>query len=110
MRAQRPSVRVESLGRARRNLRTAFIERIEDRVLLSTIAGFGDFSGFSVNQTDSIAAPTVSTGSIVITNQNFAEERSVFFKTPVNISAFTASFTYQASAVSAFDLSGGGAA
>ena len=32
------------------------------------IIGFGDFSGFTVNQTDSGSAPTISNGTILLTN------------------------------------------
>lgn len=83
---------------------------MEARVLFSTISGFGNFSGFSVNQSDSGAAPTISAGSIVMTNQSFDENRSIFYNTPENITAFSASFTYQASNVSAFNTSVGGTA
>jgi len=76
----------------------------------ANISGFGDFSGFTVNQTDSNAAPTVSAGSIHLTNQHFDEDRSIFANTVQNISAFTASFTYQVSNLSACNTSGGGAA
>lgn len=74
------------------------------------IMGFGDFSGFTVNQSDSDAAPSISGGAILLTNQHFNEDRSIFANTPQDISMFTASFTYQASNVSAFNTSGGGAA
>lgn len=59
------------------------------------IIGFGDFSGFKVNQNDSGNGPTVSNGTILLIN-GASEDRSIFCKTPQNISQFTASFTYQA--------------
>ena len=74
------------------------------------IMGFGDFSGFSVNQSDSDAAPSISGGTILLTNQRFDEDRSIFANTRQDISSFRASFTYQASNVSAYNTSGGGAA
>jgi hypothetical protein len=59
----------------------------------NTIA-FGNFSGYTVNVNDAGPAPTMSGGSIQITN--YAEEdRSIFYDVPQNISSFTASFTYQ---------------
>ncbi len=59
------------------------------------IIGFGDFSGFTVNQADSGNAPTISNGTILLTNYG-GEYRSIFCNTPQNVSQFTASFTYQA--------------
>ena len=58
------------------------------------IVGFGDFSGFTINQTDTGSAPTISNGSILLTNQNAFENRSIFCNTRQSISQFTASFTY----------------
>ena len=63
------------------------------------INGFGNFSGFTVNQHDTHAAPSVSTGEIHLTNHNAAEDRSVFANTPQSIGKFTASFTYQLTGV-----------
>lgn len=64
------------------------------------IDGFGDFSHFTINhQADSSAAPVLNLAahSIRLTTQAGApESRSIFFNTPQAISAFTASFTYQA--------------
>jgi hypothetical protein len=61
----------------------------------ASIIGFGDFSGFTVNQNDSGAAPTVpSAGTIELTNGE-DEMRSIFANAPQNVSQFTASFTYQ---------------
>ncbi|MDB5325113.1 MAG: hypothetical protein JWM57_682 [Phycisphaerales bacterium] len=64
----------------------------------AAIAGFGNFSGFAINQTDNASPPTVSTGagSIQLTNQRLGESRSIFATTPQNVSTFTASFTYTA--------------
>jgi hypothetical protein len=64
------------------------------------IIGFGDFSGFTINQADGDAAPTISPGAIHLTNLALGENRSVFCDTPQNISQFTASVTYQALNVS----------
>jgi hypothetical protein len=58
------------------------------------IFGFGDFSDFTVNQNDAGNGPTVSNGTILLTNAA-AESRSIFFNTPQNVSQFTASFTYE---------------
>jgi hypothetical protein len=60
------------------------------------ILGFGDFSGFTVNQADALAGPTVSPGIIKLTNGAAGESRSIFYNTPQGVAAFTASFTYQA--------------
>ncbi|MGC4031639.1 MAG: PEP-CTERM sorting domain-containing protein [Tepidisphaeraceae bacterium] len=64
----------------------------------AAIAGFGDFSGFAINQNDTGAPPTVSipAGSITLTNTGSNEARSIFATTPQPIGAFTASFTYRA--------------
>jgi hypothetical protein len=61
------------------------------------INGFGDFSGFTYNQSigDSGSAPTISPGKIDLTNPGAAESRSLFANIPQNISQFTTSFTYQ---------------
>jgi hypothetical protein len=59
------------------------------------INGFGNFSSFTVNQADSGNVPTISGGTIHMTNYVY-EDRSIFYNTPQNISQFTASFTYQA--------------
>ncbi len=59
------------------------------------ILGFGNFSGFTVNQIDSGNVPTVSGGTIHLTN-TVNEARSIFYNAPQNVSQFTASFTYQA--------------
>src|SRR5580658_4112752 len=58
--------------------------------------GFGNFSGFTVNQDDSGSAPTISGGTLHVTNGG-DEARDVFYDTPQNISQFTVSFTYSES-------------
>lgn len=58
------------------------------------IMGFGNFSGFTVNQNDAGSPPTVSTGAIELTSGGF-EDRSIFDDTRQSISEFTASFIYQ---------------
>lgn len=63
-------------------------------VLRANVMGFSDSSGFTVNVNDSGPAPTMSGGTIQITNAA-EEERSIFYNLPQNISSFTASFTYQ---------------
>jgi hypothetical protein len=62
------------------------------------VNGFGDFSGFSINQHDSGAAPTVSLSadSINLTNDNVDESRTIFANQPQPISQFKASFEYEA--------------
>ncbi|HEY4311610.1 MAG TPA: hypothetical protein VGN12_19345 [Pirellulales bacterium] len=64
----------------------------------AAIVGFGDFSGFSINQTDAGSPPTVSiaTGTIHLTNGGSSESRSIFTSTKQAVGSFTASFTYQA--------------
>jgi hypothetical protein len=61
----------------------------------ANFSGFGDFSGFTVNVNDSGNAPTVSNGTIHLTNGS-GENRSIFYNTPQTITQFTASFTFQA--------------
>jgi hypothetical protein len=60
------------------------------------IGGFGDFSQYTVNQSDGSAGPTISNGAIHLTTRSPFEDRSIFFNTPQSIGSFTASFTYQA--------------
>lgn len=62
------------------------------------ISGFGDFSGFVINQADAGSPPTVSipNGSILLTNTGANEARSIFATMPQPVATFTASFTYQA--------------
>lgn len=62
----------------------------------ASIMGFGDFSGFSVNQSDGDSAPTVAPGLIHLTNQGTGEVRSIFSLAQQDISKFTASFTWRA--------------
>jgi hypothetical protein len=61
---------------------------------MADINGFGNFSGFTINQNDSGATPSVSipNDSIQLVNGG-VEKRSIIFETPQAISAFTASFT-----------------
>ncbi len=60
------------------------------------ISGFGDFSNFAVNQSDTASSATFAPGIIHLTNSGVSEGRSVFANTPQTITQFTASFTYQA--------------
>jgi len=60
------------------------------------IGGFGDFSQFTVNQSDGSAGPTISNGTIHLTTRSPFEDRSIFYNTPQSIGNFTTSFTYQA--------------
>jgi hypothetical protein len=61
------------------------------------INGFGNFSGFTINQNDNGPSPTVSAGNIRLTNAGaVTETRSIFYGTPQPVGHFTASFTYQA--------------
>jgi len=76
----------------------------------ASIIGFGDFSGFTINQTDHNLAPTLFPAAgiaskIELTNSAASEARSIFYDTPQTISHFTASFTYQA--IGNFDDGGG---
>jgi len=66
------------------------------------IMGFGNFSGFQINQVDSAAAPVISLSPSEIhltgTTSN-SEDRSIFDRTVQSTSQFTASFTYQATGI-----------
>ena len=64
----------------------AVVLAVVDGVLATSIAhadilGFGDFSGFTVNQNDSGSAPTASGGTIQLTTLS-REYRSIFYDTP----------------------------
>jgi PEP-CTERM motif len=59
------------------------------------IAGFGNFSQFTINQNDSGSPPTVPSAGVLELVNGDNEFRSVFADTPQHISQFTASFTYQ---------------
>lgn len=59
------------------------------------INGFGNFSGFTINQNDGGSSPTVSGSTIQLTNAN-NETRDIFYNTPQNDSQFSASFIYRA--------------
>jgi hypothetical protein len=61
----------------------------------ANVIGFGDFSQFTLNQNDSGSPPTISSGTIELTNGGGGEARSLYYNTPQNITSFTASFTYQ---------------
>jgi hypothetical protein len=61
----------------------------------ATIAGFGDFSGFTINRADSSSLPSLTPGTIQITTAAFTESRSVFFNTLQDISKFTASYSFR---------------
>jgi hypothetical protein len=72
-------------------------------VARADIAGFGNFSQFTINQNDSGGSPTVpSAGTIELTNAN-GEVRSIFTDAPQAITQFTASFTFTATNVSGFN-------
>jgi legume-like lectin family protein/PEP-CTERM motif-containing protein len=68
------------------------------------ITGFGDGSNFTLSGYDqdnlgniinTNDPPTISGGTLTITNLTQAQGRSAFFNTPQNISSFIASFTFQ---------------
>lgn len=71
--------------------------------VLADIPGFGNFSGFTVNQADGGSPATFTPGAIRLTTGGFDQVRSIFHNTPQPISKFNASFTYRA--VNAFDSS-----
>lgn len=60
------------------------------------IQGFGDFSGFTINQADQQAAPGVGNGWIRLTNRADGEVRSIFCNSRQSVAQFSASFTYRA--------------
>jgi hypothetical protein len=62
------------------------------------ILGFGDFSDFQINKTDSGSPVTLSLSneSITLTDTGSSETRSIFATTPQPVGTFTASFIYQA--------------
>jgi len=69
---------------------------------MASIFGFGDFTQFMINQADGGSAPTITVAansidsSIRLTNVAAGEIRSIFSKTPQDISnPFVASFTYR---------------
>jgi hypothetical protein len=63
----------------------------------ASILGFGDFSNFTINQSDLGAAPSLNIPGDAITLINALDEvRSIYCDTPQPISTFTASFTMQA--------------
>jgi hypothetical protein len=68
------------------------------------IAGFGDFSQFTINHPDGGSAPalSISTGKIQLTDHTGGERRSIFYDVPQSVGQFTASFNYQADAGSNF--------
>ena len=59
------------------------------------ITGFGTFSNFTINRTDTGSAPTLTPGMIRMTSLGEPQSRSIYFNTVQNISKFTASFTYR---------------
>lgn len=77
-------------------------------VTKADITGFGNFSGFTINQADVGSAVTISPNTVQLTNVNFAQQeaRSIWFNTPQSVSQFTASFSYQALNASAGGIFG----
>ena len=74
------------------------------RPSFAQITGFGDGSNFTLSGYDQDNSgniintndpPTISSGTLTITNLTQAQGRSAFFNTPQNISSFIASFTFQ---------------
>src|SRR3972149_2302114 len=61
----------------------------------AAINGFGNFSNFMINRADSSALPDVVPGTIHITTMAFDQSRSIFFRTPQDISHFTASYSFK---------------
>lgn len=63
------------------------------------IAGFGNFSGFTINQAwfDPNSGPSFpGDGSIRLTGPTGGQSRNIFANTPQDVSQFTASFRYRA--------------
>lgn len=62
---------------------------------LADFSGFGDFSSFVVNQSDTGSPPTLSPNTIQMTSGP-NQFRSIFHRVPQAVGAFTASFSYRA--------------
>jgi hypothetical protein len=64
-------------------------------VTRASIAGFGDFSQFTINKNDTGAVPTFPAPGLIQLINGASEARSIFANTPQGVSNFTASFNYQ---------------
>lgn len=62
----------------------------------ASLSGFGDFSGFKINQNDSGSPPTIPSPGVIQLTNGGSQARSIFAMQRQNISSFTASFVYQA--------------
>jgi hypothetical protein len=71
---------------------------ISPAIARGDILGFDNFFGFTLNQLDGDAAPTISPGAIRLTSASSGQRRSLFYNTPQSIAAFTAKFTYRTTA------------
>lgn len=65
----------------------------------AAIAGFGNFTNFTINQNDTGSPPTEpASGSLeLVTGQG--EQRSIFYDTPQDVTQFTVSFNYQGAGI-----------
>jgi PEP-CTERM motif len=86
---------------------TAAIAAIQVEPAQAGIIGFGDFSNFTLNKSDSGSPSTISPGQIALTNGGNSETRSIFDDTPQAVSQFTASFTYQTTGAGGVNASNG---
>jgi hypothetical protein len=64
------------------------------------------FQNFTTN-TNGTGGPTISAGTLTLTDGGFFEARSAFDKTPQPIGHFTATFTYQATSPGGIGLADG---
>jgi hypothetical protein len=94
-RGQEAPSRVPTLTSKGRNMRhVLMVVMLTCGIAHADISGFGNFSGFTVNQGDPQAVPSIAPGSFVLTGTGPVERRSIFNNTPQSISQFTASFSY----------------
>jgi hypothetical protein len=91
-------------GKSRVLLGLLAVVALTARPASAQITGFGDGSNFTLSGYDqdnfgniisTNDPPTISGGTLTITNLTQAQGRSAFFNTPQNLSSFVASFTFQ---------------
>ncbi len=76
-------------------------------VVRAGINGFGDFSQWTLNQSDTDSPPTLpAPDAIQLTNSGIGEGRSLFYNVPQDVTHFSTSFIYQALTDDILDNSG----